>query len=372
MWAVSKVQPRTMEASSAGPIISGSFRPVKGSFDGVTMHDLGKNEAFQALLDKDTGEGVYVQHFYDYDTHFHGNGAAIDEEGNYFLAARSSPTRLLDGDRLQLSLPVENVISSKLVVLKLDAKQGGATRSPSCLVCDNNIRTSIRQGYCFAGEVCYADGETGNNKLGEGALICDAEQSQTVLQDFRGAEDRDECKICGDNGVVTKPEGMFDASLFGVGTLECSYLEEAGLSGELMLDRLGLTCSAVETLVSETCGCKPIPTTAPTVMPTAMPTNLPTIGASPTTAPVDKSSEQDLLSTGAIIGITVSSVVVLILVVGLLVRKKLALDVHVRRKPDESVVAQGDADDFGAGADADVNQTDSSRPDSVQSDSSFL
>lgn len=286
--------------------------------------------------------------------------------------ARSSPIRLLDGDRLQLSLPVENVISSKLVVLKLDTKPGGATRSPSCLVCDNNIRTSIRQGYCYAGEVCYADGETGNNKLGEGALICDAEQTQTVLQDFRGAEDRDACKICGENSVLTKPEGMFDASIVGVGMLKCNYLEQVGLNGDLMLDRLGLTCSAMETLVSETCGCKPIPTTAPTIMPTSMPTSLLTIGASQTTAPVDKSSEQDLLSTGAIIGITVSSVVVLILVVGLVVRKKLALDVHVRRKPDESVVAQGDADNFGAGADADVNQTDSSRPDSIQSESSFL
>ena len=83
-WASTMPQARAMEAGVDGPIITGSNMAARGSFDGQFLPD---RSVYVALVDTDTGLGVYAEPFFDQGTIMWSYGMTKDESGDMYIVA---------------------------------------------------------------------------------------------------------------------------------------------------------------------------------------------------------------------------------------------------------------------------------------------
>ena len=320
-WATFVVQTRGMETSPDGPLITGPYRPQRGSFADVNLPDTGSNTAFQALLDKETGEGVYVQTFFDNDVHTHSNAAAMDRDGNFYLIVRSWATNLrVANDDYILTFPTSIDMTGvgthrHMLVMKVLSGSGNTPVTPKCLVCnDQGERTGIKAETCYIDQMCFDDRTTAIDILEDASLACNAAESQTEFLQV-GEKDDSTCNVCGKGKSMTKSEAIFDASLFNLGEVECGAIDMAGQMDSLP-SLPGVTCDDIAILIGETCGCMPDETLSPTSAPAdstkapSAPINVPELSSD-----IPATDGNFALSPGAIIGIVVGSLVF----VGLLV-----------------------------------------------------
>lgn len=174
------MQIRAFDVSEDGPLCTGPHHDWRGDFGKVHLPD--SKNVFQMLLDKDTGEGVYVQALSNFHDWAHIYGTAVDDDGNLYAVGNTYGNRLY-GNNFDLILPfdrpVEGEWKSYLVVLKYGTAPGTAPVFPPCLsTCSEGGEKTIAQGSCYIDNFCYDDGETGEHIVGDSCLVCDPSVSQ--------------------------------------------------------------------------------------------------------------------------------------------------------------------------------------------------
>jgi len=138
--------------------------------------------SYQALIDKDTGRGVYVQALANPTGWAQTYASATDPEGNFYVVIGHNSNEMYgnDFDLILPFTPKQGYATKQLLVEKYSTGEGGASFVPSCVesCVDINDANIIKQGYCYISHLCYQNGDTFARSTGEVCPACDADVNQ--------------------------------------------------------------------------------------------------------------------------------------------------------------------------------------------------
>jgi len=136
--------------------------------------------SYQALIDKDTGKGVYVQALAAPTGYVQTYSSVTDTDGNFYVLMGHRSNELY-GDDFELKLPfIDGGYNSRhMLVEKYATGINGGTYVPSCIqnCANDNADNVIKDGKCYIANFCYDDGDTFAKSTGQQCPSCDVNHS---------------------------------------------------------------------------------------------------------------------------------------------------------------------------------------------------
>lgn len=165
--------------------------------------------SYQALVDKDTGRGVYVQALSSPGGWVQTYSSVTDSDGNFYVLMGHN-TNELYADDFELKLPVTGGGSydkRHMLVEKYTTGVNGRTYVPSCIQScqDNNADNVIKDGTCYISNFCYDAGDTFSKSTGEQCRICNPDINPKVAFEPPGCLEEGETFAPTTPGAPTPP-----------------------------------------------------------------------------------------------------------------------------------------------------------------------